>query len=161
MNHEEYVALLADYLGNELSDADRARFDAYLAENPAADAETRELRATLDELAELQTVSLPTAQVASRAAQPASRPAPTVRWLASLGKVAAILAFGVLLGRATVTPTPVTPGAGPSTGVSVAGARTPANTNPVHPGWIELAEKLDAYPESMGASLRMLANLPR
>jgi anti-sigma factor RsiW len=168
MTREEYEAMLADYLGDELDAAERDRFEGYLAEHADARAEVGELRATLAELAELQTVSLPTAQVAS---QPAARVtarrdrrSPLARFVTATAKAAAILLFGVIIGRATAPPAYPPLESGPEVAASDdAPTETVilAGAHEVHPGWIELVERLGANEASLGVQLRMLANLPR
>jgi len=156
MNREEYEAHLADYLGNELDAARRAEFEEFLSANADARAEVEELRATLDDLAHLQTLA--EVPAGSAVSTPQSEPAAgnrTLRFFTSLLKAAAVLMFGVLLGRATAPP-PATPG----TGAPVAPS-TLANAGPVHPGWVELARNVDAHPGALAGSLRMFANLSR
>lgn len=156
MNREEYEAHLADYLGNELDPARRAEFEEFLNANADARAEVDELRATLDDLAHLQTL----AEVPAVTAASSTPPEPTagnrtLRFFTSLLKAAAVLMFGVLLGRATAPP-PATPGT-----VAPVAPFAPANAGPVHPGWVELARNVDAHPSALAGSLRMFANLSR
>jgi len=154
MNREEFEDLLADYLGGELATDDHARFDAYLAAHPEAQQDVDELRATLDELGSLQSVALPVVLPADYAGKsgPASTSA-SGRYFRGVVKVAALIAFGVIIGRATAPPAPPPP-------VSPHVPATVASVAPVHPGWIELARHLDAQDAPLAAQLRGLANLP-
>ena len=155
MNREAYEARLADYLGDELSHAERAEFETYLLTNTEARAEVEELRATLEELAHLQIVpeipsASPTIGVTARVLPPQKKAS---HFFTALLKAAAVLMFGVLIGRAT---------APPPTDEHASSNRTAfADATTVHPGWIELVKNLDANQGSLAGSLRMFANLTR
>lgn len=126
MTCDEIEGVLADYLGGELSEADRRRFDEHLAGCARCRVEVDSLRGPQEELASLPEIDL--AEAARRTSglevRPRSRRGRTI--LAWAGSAAAALFLGVLVGRLMA---PAQPAQTPP----------PPQATGVHPGWVKAA----------------------
>jgi anti-sigma factor RsiW len=154
MDQATYEAMLADYLGDELSAAQRAQFEAHLATHPARADEVAELRATLAELNGLHAQAPPAPPGNS---QSSVSPATASThggwgWARTLGKAAALVFLGVLLGRSTAPPGDPEP----MEATPIRARTEPPNLEGVHPGWVALVERVDGDRAAMLAGLRYL-----
>jgi len=146
MNADQFEMMLADYLGDELSPEDRRAFEAHLAEHPEQQTEVDELRETLAELNHLQAAPDREPTLLRANAQPSPQ-RNTSRLFVTLGKAAAILIFGVIIGRLTASApqAPPTPQETTPTVVTASGK--------IHPGWYELAKRVGARNASFAGLL--------
>ncbi|MCB9850475.1 MAG: zf-HC2 domain-containing protein [Phycisphaerales bacterium] len=146
MNAEEFEAMLAEYLGDELAPDERRAFEAHLAEHPEHQAEVDELSGTLDELARLQAAPDREPTLLKANARTNARRGST-RLFASLAKAAAILIFGVIIGRWTASEH------APAPSHNTPQETTYAEAPSIHPGWIELANRLGTNSASFAGLL--------
>ena len=115
MDRDKFAGMLADYLGDELSSADRRAFEAHLASSDADRAEVESLQAALDNLRQLPPppASGASAHPLPQAAHPKQSRA-VVRYLYRPLAYAAMLVIGVGIGwLAKPAGVAEVPGAGP------------------------------------------------
>ncbi len=141
--------LAADYLGNEMGTELVGEFERHLEECATCRKLISELRATLKKLSQLPTVIEFPGRVADGSKTRMNR----ASWRTSLLKAAAVLAFGICLGRLSAPQASVGPPAQPHTTAS----SERGGQLPIHPKWIELADKLPHIGASLSANLLMTA----
>jgi anti-sigma factor RsiW len=157
MNCNEVELMLADYLGNELPEEERRTVDSHLQRCAACAQQIETLQDTLTTLGHLDTISHGDAAHRTRDFQITRRPPAIQRIAIASLKIAAMLAFGVALGRwSQKQPT----NSNPQT-------TDPSNTNPqmvaqagsvsIHPDWLEFAAKLNRDSSGLAGPLRYLA----
>jgi len=134
MNQEEFEAQLADYLGSEMNAEEKAAFEADLVLHPKRASEVDELRATLADLESLQAAA-PRPDSTYTAPERSRSVLHRERRIQSWVKAAAILIFGILIGRWSGPP---------RERLETIDFEPPvvAQVEGVHPGWYELAERL-------------------
>ena len=153
MNCAQIEDLTADYLGNELGSEQRDQFEAHLRSCDACRARISEFQETLEELNRLAAVPLPPSTERTRPLRASSRRLPTRRMLLASLKAAAAVAFGVVIGRASVTD-----GRFSATREHAAAVAAAADSLPgVHPRWIELDREMDGGQSSFARRLLLLA----
>jgi len=145
--------LTADYLGDELANEERGLFQAHLEDCGACRARIEELTETLAELNDLRGVSLAVAAERTRDLCVVRRRPAWRRVVASSLKAAALLVFGVVLGRgsldqgeqiaAPAEPSPI--------------ASTTKSGTGLHPRWIELGREVEDGRSSFTSRLLLLA----
>ena len=160
MNCTRVEQLTADYLGEELESGERARFDAHLADCDTCRARIAELTDTLAELNRLATVPLPMALEKTRGLCVVRRRSPVRRFVFSSLKVAAVLALGVLLGRASVGGTSLQTTSQPGV-PKMPVSETKLVAVGVHPRWIELGRQVSSEHSSLASELLVLARTAR
>lgn len=144
--------LTADYLGDELSDADCAALEAHLAQCPACKRNVDELSDSLNVLERLDGLTDQIALDRTQELQVVRRRSLTARAALALLKTAAVLALGVFVGRYTASESDA------SSGENQTESRFVANSAaPVHPGWLKLADNAQAIPSTLAGQLAMLA----
>ena len=153
MNCAQVEDLTADYLGNELGSEQRDQFEAHLQSCDACRARIGEFQETLEELNRLAAVPLPAAVEKTSQVRAAHRRTPTRRMLLASLKAAAAVAFGVVIGRASVTDGRFSATREHPTAVAAAADSPPG----VHPRWIELGRKMDGGQSSFTSRLLLLA----
>ncbi len=162
MKPENYENRLADYLGNEMSPDERHAFEQTLRAFPECQAEVDALQAALADLRQLPAPIATTRPVAPRSTAAPSSTRPGQRLSATLLKTAAVLVFGVIIGRLTapndtaqLPPSAVRqPPAREQSRPDDRGQRVADPTIQVaaiHPAWIELGRKLGAGAAGFGA----------
>ncbi len=122
MNCDKINDVLADYLGDELTDDDRAAVDEHVADCAACRAEVLSLSATVSSLRSLEPPV---------GARPVIRRTATIRWRPRLLAHAAVLALGIGIGYA-VRPAP----APTQTPVQAPSGQVALDTSGIHPGWV-------------------------
>ena len=153
MNCAQIEDVTADYLGNELGSEQREKFEVHLQSCDACRARIDEFQETLEELNRLAAVPLPTGAEKTSQLRTVRRRAPTRRMLIASLKAAAAVAFGVVIGRASVTD-----GRFSTTRERPAAVATAADSPPgVHPRWIELGREMDGGQSSFTSRLLLLA----
>ena len=146
--------LLAEYLAEEIDANDRRELQAHLDQCTKCRDDVAELRQTLVYLESLETVSRESAALKTRFLRIVRQRRASVKFAIALLKAAAVLAFGVVLGRWTASNTPA-PSAPTPTAVmppAISGA-APA----VHPDWITLGDKAQTTSNSFVRQLVVLA----
>lgn len=156
MNEKELEMLLADYLGNELDDAERRRFEEFLDANPQARAEVEALRRTLADVRCLEE------ETESRVAEwSGSRESCRAGWFTTALRYAAVLAVGMGVGW-LLKPAEVGPGKHET--VEPSPAPQVAVTEPVHPDWIRAvatASRTHGQGSSFACHMAILAAMKR
>jgi anti-sigma factor RsiW len=162
MNCAELAARIADYLGDELPATERAAAEAHPAGCAACRAEVEADRQTL---AALNRLAPPPAEVAARATRGLTvvrRQPAVIRWGWAALRSAAVLAMGMLLGRAVRPSAPIEP---PTQQPSVLHGPQLASSDtdsPIHPRWIALARQCERGGGSeLACQLAVLAETAR
>jgi len=153
---QQYEDLTADYLGDELSGADRAAFEAHLAQCPACKRIVDELANSLNVLERLDGLPDQIACDRTQTLQLVRRRSLAARATQALLKTAAVLALGVFVGRYTAGESDA------SSGENQTAIRFVANSAaPVHPEWLKLANNAASIPSTLAGQLAMIANSGR
>ncbi len=158
MNCNEVTTLLADHLGGELSIEQGSALETHLQDCDSCAREVESLQETALSLHQLDTVSLSHAIERTSRFEVVKRQSTVQRFMYASLKMAAVLALGVLLGRASLTLPSNTDG--PSTPTSTNGSEqvvAQVNMTAIHPEWEEFARKLNRNPSGLAGSLRHLA----
>ena len=150
MDCTQIEELTAEYLGGELPAARKSAFEAHLENCGACRTTIEELRDTLEQLHNLSSVPIATARQRTRALRVVKR-RPILQRLVFAGlKTAAVLALGVYLGRASLSPSPA-PQERPTRRVVA------AESLAVHPEWIKKAQDFRTAKSPFARRLGLLA----
>ncbi len=162
MDCSTVAKLMADYLGDELTAEQREALIMHLAACTVCEAEVRTLQRTIEQMKQLETVSMTNAMAHTRnLAIVRRRPLVQRMFLASL-KAAAVLAFGVLVGRYTTPSAAPAPPSSIPVPAPVSASIAPQQPEehddmPIHPDWINLARKQVAPRSSFAGRLMLIA----
>lgn len=157
MNCNELAEVLADYLGDELSSVDRKAIQQHLSSCPTCAREVESLQETVTTLGQLDTISHADAAGQIRGLQIVQRRPAIQRFVLASLRIAAVLALGFVLGRASFespTTSDVMP-AGPSGDNRHAVAQ--ASTGSIHPDWLVIAERINQNSSGLAGAFRHLA----
>lgn len=152
MNCHELESRLADYLGDELDEASHCAVEAHLESCDACRCEVAALRQTVDAMRRLDTVDALRAAAATRDLHVVRhRPLP---WRLALGtmRAAALIGFGLLIGRVVVPPS--ADRAGEPTQVA---DRASPSAEGFNPKWRDRAAALGATRSSFARNLAIIA----
>ncbi len=156
MNCNEVSPMLANYLGNELSNDHRSAIASHLQVCESCAREVASLQETITALAQLDTVSRSDAMDRTNGFSVVRRNSATRHFILASLRIAAVLALGIVLGRlsngstsesnstASLLPKPDEP--------VIAGA----SSDSIHPDWMEFAEKFSRNSSGLTSSLRPL-----
>ncbi|GJM25853.1 MAG: hypothetical protein DHS20C16_22680 [Phycisphaerae bacterium] len=157
MNCNEIETMLADYLGNELSDRDHKIVDDHLQGCEACAHEVMAFQQTVSTLGQLDTVSHADALRRTSRFQVSRRTPALQRIVFASLKIAAVLAIGFVLGRLSFGETAKSqPDVAKDSGTGQQMVAH-ANSGTIHPEWLEFAEKLNRNSSGLAGQLRHLA----
>ncbi len=156
MNCNEIESRLADYLGAELSAADRERFEQHLQSCERCRAEVGGLASVADGLRDLPSVSMEHAARRTRDLEVRRRRAQPGRMVLAGLRYAAILLLGAGIGWQ------IKPPADESTDPDAAAGPPIVSTvsdEPLHPAWVEAARRVNRRYANHSSFVRSLAAL--
>lgn len=156
MNCNDIESRLADYLGAEMSSADRERFEQHLQSCGCCRAEVGGLASVADGLRNLPSVSMEHAARRTRDLEVRRRRAKPGRMLLAGLRYAAILLLGAGIGWRIKPPADELADPGGHTSPPV--VRTVA-AEPLHPAWVEAARRVNRRYANRSSFVRSLAAL--
>lgn len=157
MNCQDIDAHLADYLGEELGEVERAAFEVHLGECPNCRGEVNALGGTIGALRALPSVSTEDARRQTADLIVMLRPSLVRRVMFSSLRAAALIGLGMTLGWVSF-------GRGPDSSSSLSGGGAPqvmvervATERGLHPAWYKRGRQVASASSSFARHLAMIA----